>query len=160
MSLRDALLPVLDTIRSIAGIPAIGIRPYTVKIRVRVWSGSRPGVGSYQDTDTVLSNTITLSGVLTTVPVRVRPVSTKDVIASGGLYTDHDFRVGPMTPQFATGGYTGAQLDPVPTGAATEIIWLMSGPDIPSNSVFAKIGEEGTALHYYVTLRQQGQVMP
>lgn len=146
-----SILQPLDSLRSIAGV--LGLRPYTVTCRVRVWSGERPGLGSRTDIDTVLYNTI--NGVK--YPVRVRTRTQRDVIASGGRFSDHDFLVGPMTPQYVGGGYTIGQLDPAPTNSATEIVWFMSGPDLPPNAAFSKVGTEGTALHYTVILRQSGK---
>ena len=151
------ILQPLDALRSIAGV--LGLRPYTVKVRVRVWSGERPGLGSRTDIDTTLYNTI--NGVQ--YPVRVRTRSQRDVIESGGQFSDHDFLIGPMTPQYIApqtglpGGYLIGQLDPAPTNSATELVWFMSGPDLPANAAFSKIGTEGTALHFTVILRQSGK---
>ena len=145
------ILRPLDSLRGIAGV--LGLRPYTVTVRVRVWSGERPGLGSRLDVDTVLYNV--LGGVQ--YPVRVRTRSQRDVIASGGQFSDHQFLVGPMTPQYVGGGYLVGQLDPAPTNSATEVVWFMSGPDLPPNSAFTKIGTEGTALHFTVILQQSGK---
>ena len=156
MTLRDSLLPALDQIRAIAGV--MGLRPYVVKRRQRIWSGERPGVGSFVDSDITLTNTMTGPGGAIVSPVRVKRLSSKDVIASGGLYTDHDYRVGPMTPLYAGGGFGPDDVDPPTSASATEIMWWMSGPDIvDGGSWFKKVSEEGTALHYYVTLRQTGE---
>jgi len=158
VSLRNVILPALDQIRAIAGLQAFGLRPYVVKRRVRTWTGERPGVGSFTDLDLTMVNTMTLSGSIVSVPVRVKRKTSKDVIASGGLYTDHDFRVGPMTPLYTGGGVGPDDIDPVTSSSATEVFWWMSGPDIvDGGSWFKKVDEEGTALHYYVTLRQTGE---
>ncbi len=162
-SLADALKPALDTVRSIAGLPALGLRPFTVTVRVRVWSGDRPGVGSRVDYDTVIYNTIQQPGGPLRVPVRVQRLSQKDVIASGGTFTDRMYKVGPVTPDYPIaggpdGGYTIAALDPTTTNSATEIMWLMTGPDMPGGgTVLIKDNQEATAMHFFVTLRSTGQ---
>ena len=155
-TLATALLPALDTIRSIRG--QLGLNPFTVTVLMRQWSGERPGVGSSLDTTTVLQN----AGQ----PVMVKQLSARDIVASGGLYRDRDMRVGPMTPSYAAtfvqpaGGYTDATLDPpvVQGIGGTEIFWLVSGPGMPAGGVYCeKVGEEATALHFSVILRATGR---
>ena len=158
----QALLPALDSIRGIAG--QLGLRPYTVTIYVDVWSGSRVGLGTKTSSSTTLTNT---SGP-PSQPVRVAQVSRKEIIASGGLYTDRDFKIGPMTPAYGAfinsfaGGNTGAQLDPPPTNAQVEVLWNVIGPGLPGEgsppgAMFFKLGEEATALHFFLYLRQTGK---
>src|SRR5579875_666951 len=128
-TLGSSILPALDAIRAIGG--KLGLRPFTVTARLRVWSGERPGVGAYTDTDTVLTN---MAADGTKQPVMVKQVSRRDAIASGGLYTDRDLRVGPITPPFPAalgflaGGFDDTTADPQPTNSATEVIWIVSSP--------------------------------
>jgi hypothetical protein len=147
----------LDEIRGIAG--ELGLRPYTVTLRTRTWTGQRPGKGMPTETSTELLNG---AGQ----PVRVQQVSTKDVIASGGQLSDRQLRVGPMTPAYAAslglpaGGYVDGQIDPplpgVPT--PTDVQWIVTGPSIPPGGiVYDKIAEEATSFHYFITLRATGR---
>lgn len=155
-ALVPALLPALDTIRTLAP------RVYSVTLRKRVWSGERPGAGQSYSTDLAIVNMATDG---TTAPALVHQVSRQDIIASGGRYQAGDWKVGPMTPAFQatifnfSGGYTDSQLDPPPpfTPIATELFWLMNGPAQPTNAIMAKAGEQATAFHFFVFLRSQGQ---
>src|SRR5262249_16688586 len=55
MSLRTALLPVVDTIRGLAGPTALDIRTYTVIVRTRTWSGGVIQKGVPTDTDLTIT---------------------------------------------------------------------------------------------------------
>jgi hypothetical protein len=158
----QGLLPALDTIRGIAG--ELGLRPYTVTVQLLTYDGPRPGTGTK-----VAGPVLTLFHTTgpNAQPVRVRQLSRKEIVASGGLYTDRDFKVGPMTPAYSAlinqfaGGVTDAQLDAEATVYPTEVIWAMSGPGLPAaGATFQKIGEEATSLHYFVFLRQVGRQSP
>ncbi len=167
MPVVPTILPALDAIRSIGGL--LGLRPFSVKVRRRVWYGERPGVGQHVDTDTVLTNQMP-DGTLQ--PVLVRQLARREVIASAGLYTDRDLRVGPMTPnyqpllQMSPGGYDDTTLDPAPMTTpqmSAETMVIVSAPNgtygIPAAGVCCdKVGEEATALHYYVILRANGRI--
>jgi hypothetical protein len=161
-SFQQTILSDLDEIRGIAG--ELGLRPYTVTVQLLTYSGLRAGLGT-KTAGPVLTLFHTMGP--NAQPVRVRQLSRKEIIASGGLYTDRDFKVGPMTPaygayvnQFA-GGNTDAQLDPEATIYPTEVIWAMSGPGLPAGgATFSKVGEEATALHYFIFLRQSGRQAP
>jgi hypothetical protein len=160
------VLQALDLTRAIGGV--LGLRVFQVKVRRRTWSGSRPGLpGTTKvDVDVVLTN-LGADGV--SYPVRVRQISRTEAVSSGGQYTNRDLKVGPMSPVFAasafgpSGGFDDATFDPEPNGQAVQLIWSVSTPNgtfgIPENgTVFEKRGEEATALHYYVILRQSGRV--
>jgi hypothetical protein len=160
---QQTILSDLDEIRGIAG--ELGLRPYTVTVQLLTYSGLRVGLGT-KTAGPVLTLQNISSGPFPQ-PVRVRQLTRKEIVASGGLYTDRDFKVGPMTPaygayvnQFA-GGNTDAQLDPEATIYPTEVIWAMTGPGLPAGgATCAKIGEEATALHYFLFLRQSGRQAP
>lgn len=157
------VLPALDVVRGVGGL--LGLRVFTVKIKVRTWNGERPGVGTqFTDVDTLLTNQLPGGG---TTPIRVKMMTQKDIIASGGQYRDRDMRVGPITPQYAAslgltaGGFLDATLDPQPTTQyqrAVERFIIVTGPGTPPNGVVcSKLGEEATSLHFYLILRATGQ---
>jgi hypothetical protein len=158
------ILPALDAIRAIRGI--LGLNPFTVTVRVRSWTGSRPGLGAPLDVDTVLVNQ---GADLNLYPVKVVQLSRQDVIASGGQYQSGDLRIGPMTPSYiatilAAGGSDDTTLDaPVQPITAREIIWIVSTNDggthgIPAGGIVAeKKGEENTAMHAFVIVRSTGR---
>jgi len=157
--LVPAVLPALEMCRTIEG--RLGMRVYTVKLRRRFTSGERPGVGGYTDLPDVLIQNVGSDGF--TCPVHVKQLSRQDVLSSGGRYQAGDWRVGPMTPQFAeqlfnyAAGYTDATLDPAPTGSTVEVFWVINGPSLPRDSIMVKVGEEATAFHYNLIMRMTGQ---
>lgn len=157
MSFADDILSSLDDIRGIAG--DLGLRPFVVTLRTRRWTGPSSGKGVPTE---MLTRLVNGCGQ----PVRVRQMSTKDIVASGGLYTDKDLRVGPMTPAYASslsmpaGGFTPEQLDPpVPSAVISiDMQFIVTGPGIPSCGViYDKIGQESTSLHYVLILRATGR---
>lgn len=165
MGFGDAILGPLDAVRAIGGM--LVVRPNVVTVRRRVWTTARPGMpgGTKVDTDVVLTN---LGADGNRYGVLVRQLSRSEAIASGGQYTDRDLKVGPITPTFAAtafgpaGGFDDGTIDPGPTGAAVEMIWIVT----PARStfgypavgvVFEKKGEEATSLHYHAFIRQTGR---
>lgn len=118
MTVRDNVLVPLDAARGI--IAGLGLRRYTVTVRTRTWSGGAPGAGVATHSDVVLSPT-----------PRVREVSARQIAGSGGTYEAGDFRVDKITPAFAgppAGGYTPAQLNPVPA-ANQDVVVVLVGDD-------------------------------
>lgn len=160
----SAIKMALDVRREIGGI--MGLRPFSVFVRTRRWSGGRVGQGTYVDNaggpDVQLTNGVPLPGI-PPQPVRVRQMSSKDIIASGGLFRDRDLRVGPVTPPYPAGvlpagGFGDSTIDPPQDGTVpTEIFWIVFGPGMfPGGSMCTKVQEEVTALHYSLVLRSTG----
>lgn len=131
-SFRENLLPILDRIRALPG--ALDLRTYQVTVRVRDWTGARAGLGTKTDTDTVLLN----GGK----NVRVREVPTKDVVASGGLYTQQDLKVGPFTPDWSGGGIDEAIIDPVPGSSPREVFFKVTGSGMGNGRWYKRIHDE------------------
>ena len=121
MSLRTALLPALDQIRSILGPSGLDLRPTSITVVQRFWSGGRRGVGTSTDT------------TVAAIPpfVKVRQVKQREVAESGGRYEIGDVIAGPITPAYtnpttgATGGFTEAQLDPPVTTQGVENVYIL-----------------------------------
>lgn len=160
-TLASTILPALDAIRGIGGI--LGLRPFTVTLRVRQWSGASLGKGTKVDVDTVLTNITAVPGGAP-VNIKARFLTTREVSASGGLYRDRDVRIGRMTPAFAAaynlpaGGYGDSTLDPQFSGTPTEIFWKVAGPGMaPGGSWCSRIAEEASALHYSIIVRADGK---
>lgn len=153
--LRDSLLPVFDLVAR--GIPNIlGLRQYDVALRIVSWTGARPGLG----TKTVTDYPVTVNQ---NQPGNNRPkvtlVSTREVIASGGLYTDGDYRIGPLTPQYTTiDGYTyGTLPDDIEQLVRTnpqEIYFNMMGPGMsdPIGGDWFKLVEANFSKNFGYTL--------
>jgi hypothetical protein len=149
--------------RSIGGI--LGLRVFTVTVAVRSTAGPRPGTANTTTTPVQLTNTGP-DGTL--YPVMVKQVSRRDLIASGGLYVDGDYKVGPITPPYPAGlfgiagGFDDTTVDPPLTAnpaRAVEIIWHMTGPGLPqtTGAVMERVDGEATGLHRYVVLRRTGR---
>lgn len=167
MSFASELLSDLDEIRTEGG--ELGLRPFLVTIRRRVWTGIRPGLGAKDYVDTILANYTPYGS---SQPVMVRQLTRAEVFASGGAYASRDLKVGPMTPAYAAsilnvaGGVDDSILNPAvtsgPQGGATQLIWIVSSPSgtygIPAGGVVCELkGEEATAFHYYCVLRSTGR---
>lgn len=158
-----AILQAQDIRRSIGGL--MGLRPFTVFVRTRRWSGNRVGQGTFVDNaggpDVQLTNGVAPLGPQ---PVRVRTLSNRDIIASGGIYRDRDMRVGPLTPSFAAsilpaGGFNDSTVDPPQVGSIpTQIMWIVFGPGMfASGSLCDRISLDETALHISLVLRSTGR---
>jgi hypothetical protein len=123
VSLRTSLLPVADTVRSLASPQTLGggvgldtwINSLTV--RTTTWSGGRPGVG-----------TPTHADLLLTPNPELREVTEREIVGSGGRYTSQDIRVQHITPAYPGGGYTPAQLVPDVSSGAVEVVYIVQGP--------------------------------
>lgn len=151
---RDAILPALDTIR---GIPdTLGLRRFTVTSVVRTWSGTRVGLGTNTDAPSKMSVS------LGNAKIRVRQLSQKEIVASGGFYADQDLRIGPITPP-----YTGSAgdnnsigiFDPEPSGGAVELFFHIEGPEMPAGGLWMKkISQTVTLpLHFEFVVRHTGE---
>lgn len=154
-------LKALDKIRGIPGRIKLrdeGLRLYTVTIRVRSWSGSRPGVDASTSTDT--DKSIWVDGG--THKPRVQQVSQRDIIASGGLYQDQDVKVGPITPLYTGGAADHADItvfDPSNLSAPAEVLFKIEGPGMAAGgSWFKKVGQDvSKPLAYRFVLRGTGE---
>lgn len=144
MSLRDDLLPLVDELRALPG--ELGFRPFTsVVLRTRTWSGEEPGDGTPTDVNLALET----GGQV----VKVAQLTSREVQASAGRYTQADFKVGPLTPQHTredttTGGYTPTQLAPSTTARNVERHIILTGPGEPG-SEWIIVGETFTGSFRY-----------
>lgn len=155
MTLRDDLLPQIEALRAIPG--RLGFRPYTsVALRTRTWSGAEPGDG----TPTDVSLSLTTGGQ----PVKFRQITSREVAASAGRYTDADFVVGPLTPQHpapggGTAGYTPAQINPSSSARNVERHVVVTGPGEAATE-WVIVGEQlDRALRYTLTVRRTERVL-
>lgn len=95
MAFRDSLRKTVDAIRG--KVPGnLGLRTFRVDIAKRSYSGARVGIGTPSYTWTRVLNS--------DQNPKVEEVSSRDVIASGGLYQAGDYRIGPFTPSYTGGG--------------------------------------------------------
>ena len=134
MSFRTGLLSVVESIR---GIPTdLDMRQHEVMLRIRQWSGERAGLGSKTDTDTTIKVNYGKNNP------RVRQVSSKDVVASNGMLTSSNIKVGPFTPDFLGGGVTDDAIDPPIASDPREILYRITGPGmLTAGSWFKRVND-------------------
>lgn len=154
-SLRDGLLPALDIVRGIPG--QLGLRLFTVTVYIRRWSGERPGVG------TVTEQSFELRVSKGGQPVKVRTLTTREVVASGGLYRDLDIEVGPLTPPYPGSDADESAIDifdpDLDTNTAVEMYFKVTGPRTTDLGWYKKIEQRtDRPLRYMLVLRKTGEV--
>jgi hypothetical protein len=161
MSLREDILPTLDDLRSIADSDEIGIRLYTVTMRVTTWTPPSSDTSDIQlgrGTSTVVDTQITVGGG---ARPKVRRVKYKETIAGGGKYQEGDFRIGPLTPEYPGGGVPFSLLAPTGTGdGRTHYHTILKGPDLPPGGMLCSpVAEEADrAFSRYLVVRPEGVV--
>lgn len=109
MTLRDDLLPVFGDARAL--IDDFGLRTTRVIIRTRTWTGGpdgkQVGLGTYTDSD-----------------LEILPRPRVRTNREGELVVDR------ITPAYAGGGYTLAQLNPLPNLTdGQEVKYILIGPN-------------------------------
>ncbi len=149
MDFKTAFTPTLDAIRS--KIPtSFGIRSATLTVRTTLMSGSMIDNPSVASTDTIIRSS-------TGDRYKIRVLSTKDIVASGGLYQSGDFRMGPITPPFPGSGFTKDDLIP-PSVAGQDVLYGIT--DQTGQTQWCQMVSNDTAhdLHWYIILRATGSV--
>lgn len=155
MTFRDDILEDIDEIRGIPG--DFGIRLFTVTVMSRTWTGDRPGIGSKSD---VSQSILVARGSFST---RLREVTSRDILASGGLYQIQDVKIGPFTPPFLGSDANGSAIsvfDPLPKpGLGTELFFKIVGPGYAAGGDwFKKIDSDvSRPFSYTLVLRKTGK---
>ena len=156
--------PALDQLRGIAGI--LGYRETSVTIRVVTWTGKAPGQGTSSYIDTPIK---VASGLYNP---RVTQITERDAIASGGLYSNQDMKVGPFTPPFdatafiAAGGVSMDTINPPqtkPVGSGVkEIHYKLEGKGFGDIGMwFERVGDETVPpTRRFLYLRRSGIQQP
>ncbi len=130
---KTNFLPKYDAIRN-GIVNKFGLRNYDLFIRQISWTGSRPGLGDKSIVDTLIQ---TFNGLRP----KVELLSTKEVAASGGKYSDGDYKISSLVPQYTTidgsVGYLPSDIQLAiqkssGTTIATEIYVNMKGPGMSS----------------------------
>lgn len=134
MGLVQDLLPVIDEARGL--LDDYGLRPFRVWVRVRDSAGVRAGELGHVDTDTE----ITVAGGKAP---GVREIKSQDVVSSGGTITQADFEIGPLTPDYGTGGTKAEVIDP-PRRPGREVFYVIKGPGLPDEGVLCKRTDDDT----------------
>jgi hypothetical protein len=165
MGIAENYLPLLDQYNGLLDT-VWGLRPFTVYAKVIVWPSSPPGQNGSSPLSTTLTPLLCDGG-----NVYARHLFGKEIIASGGLYEDSDWKVGPLTPSYTDpntglpGGVTAGILEPpVPTdGTVCEIIYYIKGPgmaDATNGDAFKLVeAEVWNPMEWFLLLRKTGQAL-
>ena len=115
MTLRDDLLGTVRDGRAL--VEELGLRRHAVTRRVVTWSGGQPGLGTQAASDLVIAG------------ARVSGPSGRDVaLLSDPSRIDSVLTVTKITPAYADGGYTPAQLSPT-LSSDQELVYVVTGDD-------------------------------
>lgn len=143
MGFRDEIRQLAYELRAIPG-REFEIRPYTVSVTIRSWTGDVPGEGS----TTVTTTPITEADGQ---PPKVRFLNDEQ-IALGGL-SKGSIEVGPITPDFPGGGTTWATLSGGGADPGESFYYVLTGPEFPNGARFLFAGgKTDRAFRYMVTL--------
>lgn len=149
MSIRNSGLKLLDKFRAKLDYQ-YNLRQHDVVMRVTTYPpGSQIG-------DSAGTHVDTLVGIKGLYRPKVENVSTKDANNSGGIYTNLDIKVGPLTPTYPTGGDDPSEFSPVYDATLIrDIKYKVTGPGMPNGDWFVKIGQElDNSFSYYIILRK------
>lgn len=142
----------LDEIRS--GEPTEhSLRTVTLTVRIKTWSGPQVRSGTATTTNTVINGAAGR--------YKVRELTVKDVVVSGGKYQEGQLRVGPMTPPYPGGPFTAAELiPPKPAGQGQEVYYGLTD-ESGATQWCSMVGSDTLhALHWYITLKPTGITDP
>lgn len=138
MSLRDVLLPVLWTVRSIPG--TFGLRPHTVEVAISSWSGANTGDG-------VVAQSWTFVTEANSQPPKVRWPNEEEIALQG--MPSGSAVIGPITPSFTGGGTLLARLDGDAVTVAETLDFRITGPRHPNGAIYRlHKSVRDRALHY------------
>lgn len=126
MGFRDDIRELAFELRALPG-EEFEIRPYTVEVVTRTWSGDYPGEGLSAITTTPITEA---HGQ----PPKVRVVN--DEQRALGNFPKGSLRVGPITPDFPGGGTSIETLNPSGLNPGESFYYVITGPDYPDGARF------------------------
>ncbi len=144
MTVGDSLLPVLDEVRR--AVASLGFNNFITSIIVTSYApGSDPlnGDGYSSQTITVLDP-----------PPKTKWMKSEDYLR--GTNPDVTVEIGPITPAFATGGYSFEDLEQTSASKNSIVQYLITGPGMgPNGSLFDKVAFIGERkLRFSVQLKR------
>jgi uncharacterized protein YjdB len=152
MTMRDDLLPVFDSARSL--IKDLGLRRFAVTVRRRSWSGTYIGDGTPIDQDITLSP---LPRVRQSFASASRdPRVLEYLLAKGNVVDDRIYTVDKITPAYSGGGYTAEQLRlwAPPDAKNLELIVVLTGDDGFRRDCVQLSVAQDRAFGYSMTVRE------
>jgi len=131
------------------------LRTVALTVRVKTWSGTKVGPPGIATTvDTVIAGT---AGNL----YKIRAVTQKDIVASGGKYQAGQYRVGPITPPFAGGPITADDIIPPKIAGQGREVYYGVTDATGTTQWCSMVGAETMhALHWYLVLKPTGTENP
>lgn len=151
MSFASDLLAGIDAIRAIPG--TLGLHPYVVTKVTRTWATAIIGHGSYTDAEEVL-----LVGGQNPHVRQVTESARDHYLETGPTFSEGDWLVGPLTPEFAGGGYDADNFDAGEN--AVEIFYKIDGPGISSNERFQAKSKSTDKPFRYTLVLQRAPMTP
>ena len=144
MGFRNDIRALAYELRAMAGRD-FEIRPYSVAVVVKSWSGDNPGEGTESTDTTVVTEA-------NSQPPKVR-ILNDEQIALGNLPRE-SIKVGPITPDFPGGGTNITTLTGNGATVGESFYYLITGPQFPSGARFLleKVESDRT-FGYSVTLK-------
>jgi len=127
MSLKDDLLPLVDNLRSIAG--ELGFRDYEVYVRTVTYAGPRMGPGAQSVSETRL--------LVGGQNPRVKEVHRNALAAGASEFVDAEYDIGPLTPEFASGGISNSLINPE-RSPSTVVSFVLKGPGLPADGLLCQ----------------------
>jgi hypothetical protein len=96
------------------------MRQNTIDMVIVQWSGDVVGIG----VKTTFTHRLYINHDRN---IRVRQVTSKDIVASGGLLTQSSLKLGPFTPKYPGGGLDNPDFDPPVSSKPQEVFFLVKG---------------------------------
>jgi hypothetical protein len=144
MGFRDDIRELAYELRSLPGAE-FEIRPYTVAVVTRTFTGNHIGEGAESATTTPITEA---NGQ----PPRVR-ILDDEQLALGGVPRG-SVEVGPITPEFPGGGTTWAVLSGAGADPGELFYYVLTGPEYPNGARFLFVaGFTDKTFGYRVRLR-------
>lgn len=152
MSLKDDLLPLVDTLRAIPG--ELGFRPFQVWVRKTTYAGPRVSVGASTFTETRL--------LVNGQNPKVRELKGKDVVAGTPEMAASTFEIGPVTPSFPGGGVSYGTINPTKTSVPTTVLFVLKGPGLPDEGLLCQRFDDDTdkPLRTVIRVKSIGRARP
>jgi hypothetical protein len=147
MALRDDLLPIVEDLRGIGG--ELGFRLFEVHVRVRKFSGPRPGISGSADSETTTQ--VFVNGE----NPKVREVSSRDRVAGSEAKLSGEWEIGPLTPEYVV----DSVIAPTNDGRSAIVHYILKGPGLPPTGlVCQKISDQrDRPLRIMIRVRSTGQ---
>lgn len=143
----------------------LGLHDYTITaIKITTVGAERPGVGGVRTVSqhrlTIGSTTgATVDGyqACTSLDGYLNPgfsqVSAKDIVLSGNILTDRDYKIGPLVFENDNSDYNYVNPSFVPEDN-TQLYFYVTGPTYPNGQYFERIhSTEDSSLSYYLYIR-------